>query len=116
MASKPNGAALPGMETPSTRRGGPVYTGVRVQIRHALGGDDELAEARAGLAAQARSLAHTIDCASGYAGHKVETYALPQLHRELRELLAAIAGGAELGDAEALAALLEGDGTPESAA
>lgn len=114
-ARKSASATLPGLDDSGPARGGPVYRGVCTQIRHWLDGDEELAKARAGLAAQARTLAHTIDCASGHGGNKVETYALPQLHRELRELLANVAGDGSLSDDDALRDLLAGP-PPEGSA
>jgi hypothetical protein len=103
------GAALPGLEDHGPTRGGAVYRGVREQLAALRKSDPDRLEQLAGIAASAKQLGHSIDVASGRGGGKVETYALAQLHKELREHLALLAGadtGAD--DAEQLRALLEG--------
>lgn len=82
---------LDGIDEPGSSRGA-IYRNVCRQVRALAAAGTLDVELEAGTVAQARSLAAVIDRASGLAGRKQETYALPQLHRELRELLDKLAG------------------------
>lgn len=91
---------LPGMEPPEDPRttGGSVYQGVNAQIRALFPNHtkDEEAGARyaavAGIVASARSLAASIDRASGAGGaRQASGHQLSLMHGQLLELLQALA-------------------------
>ena len=83
--------ALEGIDNPTAHRGA-VYRGVNRQVTALVRAGRLDLDLEAGTIAQARKLAGVIDVASGLGGHKLETYALPQLNRELRELLGVLSG------------------------
>lgn len=88
--------ALPGMERPNGRGVGPVYQGVCRAIRHVESdGDKDAKELRAGLVAQARSLAGSIDRVSGHepGSYQAQGDKLAQMHERLAALMILIAPG-----------------------
>ena len=88
---------------------GPVYQGVAKQIRELIKADVADRGLQAGTISQARSLAHSIDVASGHFSPSSREYgaSLATMHRQLDELLAVLRGDAR--PASAFDQLLDDD-------
>ena len=93
--------------TGTTKRSrGPVYQGVAKQIRALVAAGRLDKDLMAGTISQARTLADSIDLASGHDGSKPEYgTSLAAMHHQLDELLARL-GGTALGGADPFDELL----------
>lgn len=100
-------------EAPDKRAEGPVYKDTCKQLAAMVKAGTLDPDTDAGRMSSARSLARSIDMASGRGGRKPDTYALAGLHKELRETFRDLRGAAAGdGDAAELAAILAGEVTP----
>ena len=102
MTKRPADSPAPPMFTVAPRRTGPgpVYQGVSKQIRALVKDDAALRDRAAGTIAAARSLAASIDRASGHDDPRAQASGmqLASMHGELRELLAVLSPEAAAAD------------------